>query len=212
MRMKNMLPNPLLVPFDVKKRIIQEVLVGFDINSQAVQLTKFSLMLRILSYEGKERVEKVKPILPTLENNIRCGNSLVNMSDFDLPNLSSEELFEINPMLDGLLGEKYDVIIGNPPYLSKEDIKQSTNSKEIAVYEEIYRSTIKQYDKYLLFMEKSLNVVKDDGDIILLVPNKFINIEAGKGIRDILKSKMFLKKSLTLSILRFFLQQQTMYQ
>lgn len=191
---KNMLPNPLLVPFDVKKRIIQEVLVGFDINSQAVQLTKFSLMLRILSYEGKERVEKVKPILPTLENNIRCGNSLVNMSDFDLPNLSSEELFEINPMLDGLLGEKYDVIIGNPPYLSKEDIKQSTNSKEIAVYEEIYRSTIKQYDKYLLFMEKSLNVVKDDGDIILLVPNKFINIEAGKGIRDILKSKMFLKK------------------
>ena len=191
---KNMIPNPLLVPFDVKKRIIQEVLVGFDINSQAVQLTRFSLMLRILSFEGKERVEKVTPILPKLENNIRCGNSLVSMSDFDLLNLSSEELFEINPMLDGLLSEKYDVVIGNPPYLSKEDIKQSTNSKEIAVYDEIYKSTIKQYDKYLLFMERSLKVVKDDGDIILLVPNKFINIEAGKGIRDVLKSKMFLKK------------------
>lgn len=191
---KNMIPNTLLVPFDVKKRIIQEVLVGFDINSQAVQLTRFSLMLRILSFEGKERVEKVTPILPKLENNIRCGNSLVSMSDFDLLNLSSEELFEINPMLDGLLSEKYDVVIGNPPYLSKEDIKQSTNSKEIAVYDEIYKSTIKQYDKYLLFMERSLKVVKDDGDIILLVPNKFINIEAGKGIRDVLKSKMFLKK------------------
>lgn len=191
---KSMNPNPLLVPFDVKKRIIQEVLVGFDINSQAVQLTKFSLMLRILSFEGKERVEKVTPILPKLENNIRCGNSLVSMSDFDLLNLSSEELFEINPMFDGLLSEKYDVVIGNPPYLSKEDIKQSTNSKEIAVYDEIYKSTIKQYDKYLLFMERSLKVVKDDGDIILLVPNKFINIEAGKGIRDVLKSKMFLKK------------------
>ena len=191
---KNMIPNPLLVPFDVKKRIIQEVLVGFDINSQAVQLTRFSLMLRILSFEGKERVEKVTPILPKLENNIRCGNSLVSMSDFDLLNLSSEELFEINPMLDGLLNEKYDVVIGNPPYLSKEDIKHSTNLKEIAVYEEIYKSTIKQYDKYLLFMERSLKVVKDDGDIILLVPNKFINIEAGKGIRDVLKSKMFLKK------------------
>lgn len=191
---KNMIPNPLLVPFHVKKRIIQEVLVGFDINSQAVQLTKFSLMLRILSFEGKERVEKVTPILPKLENNIRCGNSLVSMSDLDLLNISSEELFEINPMFDGMLSEKYDVVIGNPPYLSKEDIKQSTNSKEIAVYDEIYRSTIKQYDKYLLFMERSLNVVKDDGDIILLVPNKFINIEAGKGIRDVLKSKMFLKK------------------
>ena len=191
---KNMDPNPLLVPFDVKKRIIQEVLVGFDINSQAVQLTKFSLMLRILSFEGKERVEKVTPILPKLENNIRCGNSLVSMSDFDLLNLSSEELFEINPMVDELLSEKYDLVIGNPPYLSKKDIKKSTNSKEIAVYDEIYKSTIKQYDKYLLFMERSLKVVKDDGDIILLVPNKFINIEAGKGIRDVLKSKMFLKK------------------
>ena len=191
---RNTIPNPLLVPFEVKKRIIQEVLVGFDINNQAVQLTKFSLILRILSYEGKERIEKVVPILPTLEKNIRCGNSLVSMSDFDLFNLSSEELFEINPMFDGLLNKKYDVVIGNPPYLSKEDIKQSTNSKEIAVYDEIYRSTIKQYDKYLLFMEKSLNVVKDNGDIILLVPNKFINTEAGKGIRDILKSKMFVKK------------------
>ena len=191
---KNVVPNPMLVPFDIKKRVIQEVLVGFDINSQAVQLTKFSLMLRILSFEGKERIEKVTPILPTLEKNIRCGNSLVSMSDFDLLNLSSEELFEINPMFDGFLEERYDVVIGNPPYLSKEDIIQSTNPKEIAVYDEIYSSTIKQFDKYLLFMEKSLNVIKDDGDIIILVPNKFINIEAGKGIRNILKSKMFLKK------------------
>lgn len=46
----------------------------------------------------------------------------------------------------------------------------------------------------MLFVEKSLQVIKSDGDIILLVPNKFFTIEAGKGLRTILKEKLFLKK------------------
>lgn len=46
-------PTPYLVPFKIKKKIIQNVLRGFDINNQAVQLTRFSLLLRLLSYEKK---------------------------------------------------------------------------------------------------------------------------------------------------------------
>ncbi|HEM5995488.1 TPA: Eco57I restriction-modification methylase domain-containing protein [Streptococcus suis] len=187
-------PNRLLVPFELKKKIIQEVLVGFDINNQAVQLTRFSLLLRILSREGKERIEKITPILPSLVQNIRCGNSLVSVSDIDVLDLTEEELFEILPISDKVFSEKYDVIIGNPPYLSKKDIINSTNKKEINVYDKAYLSTDKQYDKYLLFVEKSLNAVKENGDIILLIPNKFINIEAGKGLRAILKEKLFVKK------------------
>ena len=197
-------PNSLLVPFDIKREIIQNVLVGFDINNQAVQLTRFSLLLRILSYEGKERIEKIKPILPSLEKNIRCGNSLVSITNIDTTDLSTEELFEINPSMEELFVEKYDVIIGNPPYLSKEDIIKSTNYKEIAVYDTHYKSTAKQYDKYLLFVEKSLNSIKDNGDIILLVPNKFFNVEAGKGLRNILKEKIFVKKIYDFKYTRIF--------
>lgn len=189
----NVVTNSLLVPFQMKRDIIQNVLVGFDINNQAVQLTRFSLLLRILSHEGKERIELIKPILPSLEKNIRCGNSLVTMDNLG-NSISIADLFEINPISDDVFSQKFDVIIGNPPYLSKEDIINSTPIKEVSIYDKRYRSTVKQYDKYMLFIEKSLNVIKSDGDIILLVPNKFFTIEAGKGLRTVLKEKLFLKK------------------
>lgn len=190
----NVNPNNLVIPFDIKREIVEKVLVGFDINNQAVQLTRFSLLLRILSHEGKERLEKISPILPSLEENIKCGNSLVSFSDVDNIGTSIDELIEINPSNDKIFSEAFDVIIGNPPYLTKRDIIRSTLKKEIEVYENKYLSAKKQYDKYLLFIEKSLESIKSDGEILLLVPNKFIVTESAKGIREILQKRKFLKK------------------
>lgn len=191
---KKAAPSPLLVPFDVKRRIIQEVLVGYDINNQAVQLTRFSLLLRILSNEGKERVEKVSPILPSLEKNILCGNSLVSASYIDYLKVQDNDLLEINPKDSRVFDEKYDIIIGNPPYLSTEDIKNSTTSYEINIYKENYQTILKQFDKYMLFVERSLDSVKDNGDIILLIPNKFITVGAGEKLRKYLKEKTLISK------------------
>lgn len=187
-------PSPLLVPFEVKRRIIQDVLIGLDINNQAVQLTRFSLLLRILSYEGKERVQKLSPILPSLEKNILCGNSLISMQYVDLLKVSNEELFEINPQSHIIFDQKYDIIIGNPPYLNTEDIKNSTVPYEIDLYKAKYNTIFKQYDKYMLFVEKTLTSIKPDGDAVLLIPNKFITVGAGEKLRKQVKEQAIISK------------------
>ncbi|MDR1956884.1 MAG: N-6 DNA methylase, partial [Treponema sp.] len=86
-----------------KQRILQNNIYGVDIDHQAVEVTKLSLYLKLLENEGREAAGQLfkfsdLTLLPNLENNIKCGNSLVG-TDFysqgDL-GLTEEEQFKIN--------------------------------------------------------------------------------------------------------------------
>ncbi|EGO2739281.1 restriction endonuclease [Enterococcus faecalis] len=178
-------PTPYLVPFKIKKKIIQNVLRGFDINNQAVQLTRFSLLLRLLSYEKKDRIKEITPLLPSLKDTIVCGNSLVNESDIDYTTLSYEDATDIVPMSDTIFdGINFDIIVGNPPYLQTKEILESTSEIEIEIYKSKYYSAYKQYDKYFLFIERTLELLDENGIAILLVPNKFFTVGAANKLRE----------------------------
>lgn len=184
-------PTPYLVPFAIKKEIVQNVLRGFDINNQAVQLTRFSLLLRLLSYEKEDRIKEVTPLLPSLKDTIICGNSLIDESDIDFTNISYVEAMNIVPMLDKIFDRiKFDLIIGNPPYLQTKEIIESTTEMEIEVYKSKYLSAYKQYDKYFLFIERALELLDKDGLAILLVPNKFFTVGAATKLREKISQKM----------------------
>ena len=63
-----------------EKRILLNNIYGVDIDTQAVEVTKLSLLLKVLEYEGKEIKQRrvfEKRVLPDLHTNIKCGNSLV---------------------------------------------------------------------------------------------------------------------------------------
>lgn len=184
-----------VVPFAVKRALIERVLLGFDINNQAVQLTRFSLLLRLLSNEDRERIEDISPILPSLTKTIVCANSLVSDADIDILSVNKDNLYEIMPMRsDDESQMQFDIIIGNPPYLKKEDIINSTPQEEISAYEVKYETAYKQYDKYFLFIERIVNLLKEDGQGVLLVPNKFFNVASALKLRDfILKNKCIVK-------------------
>ncbi|MDR0443753.1 MAG: N-6 DNA methylase [Treponema sp.] len=69
-----------------KQRILTTTIYGVDIDSQAVEVTKLSLYLKLLENEGKEAEGQLfkysdKTLLPSLEDNIKCGNSLIG-TDF----------------------------------------------------------------------------------------------------------------------------------
>lgn len=176
-----------VVPFSVKRALIEKVLTGFDINNQAVQLTRFSLLLRLLSNEAKERIEDISPILPSLTKNIVCANSLISDTDVDIISINKDDLYDIMPMRsDDEKKMKFDIIIGNPPYLKKEDIINSTPKEEISAYELKYESAYKQYDKYFLFIERIVNLLSKDGYGMLIVPNKFFNVVSASKLREFL--------------------------
>jgi methylase of polypeptide subunit release factors len=53
----------------------------------------------------------------------------------------------------------FDVIVGNPPYMATEHMKQFTPA-ELPVYKKKYQSAYKQFDKYFLFVERAMQLLK----------------------------------------------------
>jgi hypothetical protein len=88
-----------------KKRILLNNIYGVDIDSQAVEVTKLSLLLKVLEGETGETLERQLRLslhhraLPDLGNNIKCGNSLIGpdfYKDRQMRLLDEEEQYRIN--------------------------------------------------------------------------------------------------------------------
>ena len=94
----------------------------------------------------------------------------------------------------------FDVIIGNPPYISLEKLSEDVQAyakmhrmdeeeqKEIPIY-----STLEpRGDIYSLFVERGLQILKDGGLLAYILPNKWMKVGYGKPLR-----KLFLESNLT---------------
>ena len=86
-----------------RKRILLNNIYGVDIDRQAVEVTKLSLLLKVLEGENEETISKQLTLfqeraLPDLSNNIKCGNSLIGWDILnDNPGMGQEEIERINP-------------------------------------------------------------------------------------------------------------------
>ena len=119
---------------DERKRILLNNIYGVDKDDQAVEVTKLSLLLKVLEGEDDETIQKQfllfqKRALPDLGDNIKCGNSLIDSDFYDgqQGNLfDEEEVYRINAFdwdkefPDIMKNGGFDAVIGNPPYV---DIK-----------------------------------------------------------------------------------------
>lgn len=179
------------LPFADKKEILKNCIYGVDIDIHAVEVCKFSLLLKLLENETGPSVEGSRPILPELEQNIKCGNSLVTYDDMEAWNITPEDFIKTAPFDWQELneGKKFDALIGNPPYVKTEDIKKIHTKTETAIYKK-YKSAYKQYDKYYLFMEKALERIKENGLVCYIVPNKFLHTESAEKLRLMIKENI----------------------
>lgn len=115
-----------------RKRILLDHIFGVDVDSQAVETTKLSLLLKVLEGESAETVGQnlrlfAEPALPDLGSNIKAGNALVETDFYEHQmSLIRDEYYELNPFSwqnefpDVFTGVSpgFDAVIGNPPYLS----------------------------------------------------------------------------------------------
>lgn len=84
-----------------KKRILLNNIYGVDIDVNAVEVTKLSLLLKCMEGETSASISHQlsmfhERVLPSLENNIKDGNSLIDM-DFDNGILDFGELKHVKP-------------------------------------------------------------------------------------------------------------------
>jgi Eco57I restriction-modification methylase/TaqI-like C-terminal specificity domain len=164
------------LPFETKRDILN-CIYGVDKDFNAVEATKFGLLLKLLEGEDTVSTKRIKPVLPSLDNNIFFGNSLVETRAIsDKKHIDIINPFDFNDM-------RFDVIVGNPPYLKSEDMKNIT-PLEFPIYKDEYVSAYKQFDKYFLFIERGLELLTDNGLLGYIVPSKFTKVGSGKELRE----------------------------
>lgn len=194
--------NTYKLPFDLKKKLLLSCIHGTDKDFNAKEATKFGLLLKLLEGEDSASVSSKNPILPDLETNIHFGNSLVSPTDIT----DKKTTLEINPFSFGTV--KYDVIVGNPPYLKSEDMKKFT-PLELPIYKDKFVAAHKQFDKYFLFIEQGINLLKQGGILGYIVPSKFTKVGAGKNLREELASKGYLHSIVSFGANQIFADKTT---
>jgi hypothetical protein len=178
-----------------RRRILLNNIFGVDIDNQAVEVTKLSLLLKVLEGETEQSLTAQlrmfhERALPDLGSNIKCGNSLVG-SDYELGQqmglLDEAEVYRINAFdwagKDGfpdiMRRGGFDVVIGNPPYVRQESLAELKDY--MRRHYKAYQSTA---DLYVYFMEKALKILRTGGSFSFIVSSSFLRTAYAAKLRD----------------------------
>lgn len=181
-----------------KKRILLNNIYGVDIDAQAVEVTKLSLLLKVLEGENQDSLTRQLKMwreraLPDLGNNIKCGNSLIGPDFYQnkqMGLLEDEDRYRINvfdwntefPAVMKAGG--FDAVIGNPPWGA-----DFVNSELAYLRRSYARVVTRMIDSYLYFIDRGVQLAKVNAVIGLIVPSTLLNQVDAKKVRAILLAR-----------------------
>lgn len=177
---------------DERKRILLNNIHGVDIDHQAVEVTKLSLLLKVLEGENEQSIGKQmllfqERVLPDLTGNIKCGNSLIGpdfhghqqMSLFDEDEIYRVNAFDWNAEFANIMKDGgFDAVIGNPPYVLQEGLSLSK-----AYFEKRFSVYHGAADLYVYFIEKGVSLLRRGGVFSYIVANKWLRANYGGPLR-----------------------------
>jgi type I restriction-modification system DNA methylase subunit len=156
---------------DVETSILENNIYGVDLNDESVEIAKLSLWLRT-AQKGRK--------LNSLNNNIKCGNSLI-----DDPEVAGNKAFYWEKEFPQVFEKGgFDIIIGNPPYVSNWTL--SDNDKEMVSWlsEKYKKDLTGHWDLFVCFISISLNYLKKSGYNSFILPTSFLKEKYGKLMRE----------------------------
>lgn len=166
--------------------ILRNNIYGVDLNEESVEITKLSLWLKT-AQKGKK--------LTSLDNNIKCGNSLV-----DDPEIAGEKAFSWQEQFaDVFKNGGFDVVVGNPPYVRQELL--GDQKPHLEKQYKVYAGTT---DLFAYFYEKALDILKPDG-LFSYISNTFAKTTgAGVVLRKYLKENAKIEQLIDFNTLTIF--------
>jgi type I restriction-modification system DNA methylase subunit len=180
-----------------RTRILLRNIYGVDLDQQAVEIARLSLLLCSLS--GQET-------LPSLADNIRWGNSLISGTEEELRSYFGDGWREKKPFNWGeefpqIMKEGgFDVVIGNPPYVRSGSLP----ADEKKFYSKAFLSAFKQYDIYTLFIETGIRLLRNGGRLGFIVSSKFFASDYGEKLRKLILDTCAIEKTVNVSELPVF--------
>ncbi|MEI8376022.1 MAG: TaqI-like C-terminal specificity domain-containing protein [Planctomycetota bacterium] len=191
-----------------KSRILLDNIFGVDISPQAVEVAQLSLYLKLLEEETTASARQFtldfhRPLLPSLANNIKCGNSLIGPDYYDgrqLDLLDPDTSGQVNAFdwkaefQEIMRSGGFDAIVGNPPYVRMESftaVKDYLRAK--------YASHEERSDLYSYFIERGIGLLSQTGLLGLIVSNKFVRAKYGKPLREFLAQRASVRSILDLA-------------
>ncbi len=152
-----------IVMSDVEQSILENNLFGVDINEESVEIAKLSLWLRTAQPNRK---------LNDLNNNIKCGNSLI-----DDVAVAGDKAFNWQTSFPNVFDKGgFDIIIGNPPY--------GVNFNEIEKkYLSNFDSLVPDFEIYIYFISLYKRILSKNGLLSYIFPNTFLSTLFGKKYR-----------------------------
>ena len=167
--------SPYLSPQE-SFELLESMIYGTDIDERAIHWTRRLLLLTAWDFYINNGVSKndIRNLrIPTLEENIVCMDFLEGQS---------------------LKNEVFHVIIGGPPFVRVQELYKSDPTR-INNYKRNFRTAKNgQFDLYMLFVEKAIELLADQGYLSMSVSNTFLRSESGRTLRKLIAEKCTVSK------------------
>lgn len=199
----------IYLTLDAKRKIMRSCLYGIDIDLTAIEVTKMSLALKIIDDIVPELYSAGgmfgEKILRDIHNNIVYGNTLVD-GDIDI---LPTEIAEIKPFAiqqrfsEAFSKGGFSYIIGNPPYVETKFFKASSTTMHTYLREK-YNSFEGKVDLSVLFLERCLGMLKDNGTLGIIIQRRWFKTSYGERARNVIANSGYLKTLLDIRTTKMF--------
>jgi type I restriction-modification system DNA methylase subunit len=197
-----------LPEWELKKRvldIITEAVHGIDIHPFATFLTTLNLLFQLIdlygevkhyypSYILKLRIVTHDALALAHEPSLRKFQEEIANARLKEALRRSEEYNEINKM-------KFYYVVGNPPWggVLRGKLGPLGDSMKREEYKKKYVSATGKFDIYVLFIERGLKWLEEQGVLGMISQITYLDSDFGKGIRDYIKSNATISHLIDLS-------------
>ena len=154
---------------------LESMIFGTDVDEQAIEWTRRLLLLSVWDSfvnNGVSENDIRNLTIPTLKKNIVCMDFLQTHLDVCEKPLRTNKPFHI--------------IIGGPPFVRVQQLYKS-NPELANEYKQRFRTAkTGQFDLYMLFIEKAIALLADQGYLSISVSNTFLRSESGRVLRKLI--------------------------